>query len=87
MRKPTNRGSHVGIAFALLLLLSAHLPAAYARGYDGDERREHDRYLFSATRSVNEMDTAPVLKLTLLPGAVLIDLVFLPFEAVADALS
>lgn len=87
MRQPTNRRSRVRIALALFLLLFAQLPVIYARDYDGDERREHQRYVFSTTRSLNAMDTAPVLKLTLLPVAVLLDLVFLPFTAIADALS
>jgi hypothetical protein len=79
----------------LALALSAATPLVEARAdrYDDhyDERRREERresgynseYLFAATRSVTEMDVSPVLKVPLIPVTLVLDLVALPFEAIA----
>jgi hypothetical protein len=75
------------IVLALGLLLT---PLAHA-GYDSDRydhgRRDHDSYMFAATRSLNHSDTPTLLKATLLPLTLVADIVFLPIAALADAVS
>ena len=74
---------------ALVLVVSTTL-GAYARDGDRDDRdRERDRggYVFATTRGLNEMDMNPALKITILPVAVLLDVVFLPFALIADTMT
>ena len=80
---------------ALALVATAPAPSAYAdhaddRGYDDRDRYEDRRrsgynseYLFAATRGVTDMDVSPALKVPLIPLTLVLDLVALPFEAVA----
>ena len=73
---------------ALTLVGSAAVPAALADRYDDHyEERHHqsynDEYLFVATRSVTEMEVPAVLKVPLIPIALVLDVVALPFEAIA----
>jgi hypothetical protein len=42
-----------------------------------------DRYVFAATRSVDNMHVHPAWKVTLFPVTVAVDLAFLPFAVVA----
>ena len=43
----------------------------------------NDEYVFAATRSVNNMDMNPALKVTLFPATIVLDTVFLPFAVIA----
>jgi hypothetical protein len=95
----TNRRTVLHLAavplLALALVTTAPAPAAYAdrsdeRGYDDRDRYEDRRrsgynseYLFAATRGVTDMDVSPALKVPLIPLTLVLDLVALPFEAVA----
>lgn len=79
----------------LALVTTGPAPSAYAdhsddQGYDDRARYEDRRrsgynseYLFAATRGVTDMDVSPVLKVPLIPLTLVLDLVALPFEAVA----
>ena len=79
----------------LALVTTAPTPSAHAdrsddRGYDDRGRYEDRRrsgynseYLFAATRAVTDMDVSPALKVPLIPLTLVLDLVALPFEAVA----
>ena len=78
------------VVLALGLLLA---PLAHAE-YDSDRydrydhgRRDHDGYMFAATRSLNHSDAPTLLKATLLPLTLVADIVFLPIAALADAVS
>jgi hypothetical protein len=71
-----------------LALVGTAVPPAVADRYDDhyEERREasyNDEYLFAATRGVTEMQVPPVLKIPLIPIALVLDVVALPFEAIA----
>ncbi len=68
------------------------------RGYHGEQpyryerrsetralRDEDEPYVFATTRMVNDWDVPAAMKVPLFPPAVIIDLVFLPAELVADA--
>jgi hypothetical protein len=80
---------------ALALVTTAPAPSADAdrsddRGYDDRDRYEdrhrssyNSEYLFAATRAVTDMDVSPALKVPLIPLTLVLDLVALPFEAVA----
>ena len=80
---------------ALALVTTAPAPSVHAdrsddRGYDDRDRYEDRRrsgynseYLFAATRGVTDMDVSPALKVPLIPLTLVLDLVALPFEAVA----
>jgi hypothetical protein len=75
------------IVLALGLLLA---PLAHAE-YDSDrydrDHRDRDGYMFAATRSLNHADAPTLLKATLLPLTLVVDIVFLPIAALADAVS
>lgn len=69
---------------ALALAAPAFTSPALADRYD--DRRQNgynSEYLFAATRAVTDMDVSPVLKVPLIPITLVLDLVALPFEAVA----
>ena len=74
---------------ALALAAPAFTSPALADRYDDrgyDDRRQNgynSEYLFAATRAVTDMDVSPVLKVPLIPITLVLDLVALPFEAVA----
>ena len=74
----------------LVLVVSTTLNV-YARDgdrYDRDrDERDHGGYVFATTRGLNEMDMNPALKITILPVAVLLDVVFLPFALIADTMT
>lgn len=68
-------------AISLGTVLVAGLPGpAAARGFN-------DQYVFATTKSVNQMDANPALKVTLFPVTVVLDTVFLPFAVVAGYVS
>jgi len=85
MRQRTMRGFRTGlIALVAAALLAAGTPAsAY---YDGGRPRD-DRYVFATTRGLNEMDVNPALKAPVWPVAFAIDVLLLPFTALADAMN
>ena len=72
---------------------------AYAGRYydDADDRpyryerrtettvRDDEPYVFSTTRMVSDWDVPAAIKVPLLPPAFVVDIVFLPAEAIADA--
>ena len=80
----------------LAVALATTVPpaSAWAQRY-GDPYSDHDRYeerhhsgynsdyMFAATRSVTDMDVSPALKVPLIPITIVLDLVALPFEAIA----
>jgi hypothetical protein len=75
---------------ALALVITTPIPSAYADRYDDQDRYEdrrrsgyNDEYIFAATRGVTGMDAPPYLKVPLIPLTIILDLVALPFEAVA----
>lgn len=79
---------------ALSLLVAVPAGPALADRYDdaySDRARYEERhrsgynsdYMFAATRSVTDMDISPALKVPLIPITIVLDLVALPFEAVA----
>ena len=79
---------------AFVLPTMAPAPSAYADSSDDrtyEDRRYDNRhgssynseYLFAATRGVTDMDVSPALKVPLIPLTLVLDLVALPFEAVA----
>jgi len=76
----------ITLVLALALALGA-AQSSFARDnrYDRDPR--NDSYVFATTRSVREMDVHPAVRLTILPVAIVLDVVFLPFALLADAVS
>jgi hypothetical protein len=73
---------------ALILVGTTAVPPARADRYDDhyEERRHgsyNDEYLFAATRGVTGMEVPTVLKVPLVPIALVLDVVALPFEAIA----
>ena len=87
MRDSASRRSQKWIALFVAVWLAVGASQALARDgrYDHDSR--NDSYTFATTRGVNQMDVHPALRLTILPVAVVVDLVFLPFALLADAVS
>jgi uncharacterized protein YceK len=87
MRSVSNRRTGVAaLLIAVMWLLGSSVPRSYARETD---RYDRDRggYVFATTRGVNEMDVHPALKVTILPVALILDLVFLPFALLADTVT
>jgi len=68
----------------LALLVMAPINALGEHDSRYDRRPEHDRYIFATTRSLSDMDLHPVMKVILMPGAVVLDLVLFPLAAIAD---
>lgn len=72
---------------ALALATAVPTTPAFADRYDDryDDHRGgyNSEYLFAATRGVTDMDTSPVVKVPLIPLTLVLDLVILPFEAIA----
>jgi hypothetical protein len=56
--------------------------AAPATAY-ADQPGFDDRYIFAATRGVNDMDAHPAWKVPLFPVTVAVDAAFLPFAVIA----
>jgi len=86
-RSPKRRSpSAVMLLLATLLLGSLGGARAY---HDDDSRFARDRggYVFATTRALNEMDIHPALKVPILPVAVVLDVVFLPFALIADTMT
>lgn len=87
MRRTTNK-----FRISLVLVLACALVTgvlqrpAHAR-YEDPYDHDRDSYVFATTRGLNEVDVHPALKLPAWPLAFVIDLVFLPFAALADAMN
>ena len=87
----TPRRTHLRLfaAALLALALATAVPAApaFADRYDDpyEDRRGgyNSEYLFAATRSVTDARMSPVVKVPLIPLTLALDLVILPFEAIA----
>ena len=60
------------------------LASAAAPGIAAQVEAGGDQYVFAMTRALNRMNLHPVWKLTLLPGAIVLDLVLLPLTVLAD---
>jgi hypothetical protein len=71
-------------ALAIFLCLTAAGVAAADDRYRDDSGGQ---YVFAVTRGLNEGTMHPAFKVTLLPLAVIADLVFLPFALVADTMT
>jgi uncharacterized protein YceK len=88
MRREISAPRRALLAFVLVISTMVH---AYARDDDRSDRdrydRDHGGYVFATTRGLNEMDMNPALKITILPVAVLLDVVFLPFALIADTMT
>jgi len=70
---------HRVLIASLAIIVASELTLAtptWARGFD-------DEYVFAATRSVNDMEMNPALKVTLFPVTIVLDTVFLPFAVIA----
>jgi hypothetical protein len=71
---------------ACTLALSLTASGAAARSYEdeiGERRGYNSDYIFATTRLVNEWDAHEAFKVPLIPVALVVDLVFLPAEALA----
>ena len=71
----------------LLLALLVVVPIRALADHDDERGRDDDRYVFATTRSLNHMDMHPVMKVILMPGAVILDVVLFPLAALADVAS
>lgn len=87
-----HRAGMAAAAAAFLALLAAGPGNAYDDREPYDDSAAHDtyeprgynsEYVFATTRGVNEMDAHPALKVTIIPVAIILDLVFLPFALTA----
>jgi len=83
MKTLASRSRVIVLALGLLLAPVAHAEHDSDR-YD-HERRDRDGYVFAATRQLNRSDQPTLLKATLLPVTVILDILFLPIAALADA--
>ena len=87
----TNRRIGLVLALVCALVTAVPQPSAYATHEDGyahdgyGHRQDDGRYVFATTRGLNELDMHPAFKLPVWPVAFILDLVFLPFAALADA--
>jgi hypothetical protein len=85
-RRPWLRLAAVPL-LALALAMAVPTSPAFADRYDDryEDRRGgyNSEYLFASTRSVTDMDTSAVVKVPLIPLTLVLDLVILPFEAIA----
>jgi len=88
MLRSDNRRSRrwTTLLLALVLVRGAGSGSFARNRYDDRDVRD-DRYVFATTRSVRQMDVHPAVRLTILPVAVILDVVFLPFALLADAVS
>jgi hypothetical protein len=73
------------VLLALLVMTPIHVLGEQDSRYD--RRPEHDRYVFATTRSLSDMDIHPVMRVILMPGAVVLDLLLFPLAAIADMAS
>ena len=73
----------------LLLVLLIVVPIGALADHDSRYERggDDDRYVFATTRSLSHMDMHPVMKVILMPGAVILDVVLFPLAALADVAS
>jgi uncharacterized protein YceK len=75
------------IVLALVVLLGSVAHATHESDrYDRDPG-DRDGYMFAATRQLNHTEARTLLKATLLPMALILDILFLPIAALADAVS
>lgn len=72
-----------GIAtVSLAALLAGTSLVVTPQAASADQAGFDDRYVFAATRSVDNMDAHPALKYTLFPLTVAVDIAFLPFAVI-----
>ena len=79
MKRIRDRIGMLGLAAVLAGTAVAAAPdtaLAHQQGFD-------DRYIFAATRGVDQMDAHPALKVPLFPVAFVLDAALLPFEVIA----
>src|SRR4030095_8975319 len=79
MKRIRDRIGMLGLAAVLAGTAVAAAPdtaLAHQQGFD-------DRYIFAATRGVDQMDAPPALKVPLFPVAFVLDAALLPFEVIA----
>jgi len=88
MRRTTNK-SRIGLVLVLAcaLVTGGLQRPAHARHEDRYYYHDRDSYVFATTRGLNDLDIHPALKLPVWPLAFVLDLVFLPFAALADAMN
>ena len=68
----------------LLLAVSLSLAAPVRPVHAADQSLAfNDKYVFATTRSVNDMDVNPALKITIMPVTIIMDTIFLPFALIA----
>ena len=86
MRRRTARIAAVCIVAATIAVVPYR---AWARDYRDDTYESsrdrgsyNDQYIFAATRGVNDMDAPAMLRATLFPVTILIDVVLLPAEII-----
>jgi hypothetical protein len=79
MKRIRTRIGMFGLAAVLAGTAVAAAPdtaLAHQQGFD-------DKYIFAATRGVDQMDAHPALKVPLFPVAIVLDAALLPFEVIA----
>jgi hypothetical protein len=82
-QRTTRRFRTTLITLVAATMLAAGTPAS---AYEDDRPRD-DRYVFATTRGLNEMDAHPAFKIPVWPAAFAIDVLLLPFAALADAMN
>jgi uncharacterized protein YceK len=75
------------VVLVLVVCLGSVAHAAHDSGRYEGEPRDGNGYMFAATRQLNHTDAPVLLKATLLPMTLVLDIVFLPIAALADAVS
>jgi len=78
----TKRWLAVVLLVVVLAMTHPGLAAAHLEGGGFN-----DEYVYATTRSVNEMDMNPALKLTLFPVTVVLDTALLPFALIAGVVT
>jgi len=73
----------VACLFVVVLVVTGNPRIAAAHGDGGF----NDEYVYATTRSVNDMDMNPALKLTLFPVTVVLDTALLPFALIAGVVT
>ena len=73
------------VLLALLIVVPIRALADHGSRYE--RGHDDDRYVFATTRSLSHMDIPPVVKVLLMPGAVILDFVLFPLAALADVAS
>jgi len=86
-RTMPKRARRAAMLLAALLFLGGALSGAQARSDDSRHERDRGGYVFATTRGLSETDMHPALRVTILPVAVVLDLIFLPFALIADTMA